>query len=173
MVSHNLRAVPARSFVHRPAAPWRIALAGVSITVCLMSAHSVHAETAAPAGQAVFERQCAVCHQVGGKGLPGMAPALARTLAPLVTHEEGRRYLLQVLVHGLSGRIVSQGQVFMGAMPPQSTLSDTDLAEVANYLVQDLNGVADTSFAASDFAATRADRVTHRDLREMRSRLLK
>lgn len=131
------------------------------------------AEPAVPAGRAVFERQCAACHQADGRGLPGMAPALAQVLAPLAEQPEGQRYLVQVLVHGLSGRIVTQGQAFTGAMPPQGGLSDAELADVANYLVRDLNGAATSPYAAADFARTRSEKVTHKELRDLRGRFIR
>ena len=124
-------------------------------------------------GSSIFRNTCAACHNASGEGTAGIAPALAGTLAPFGKSEEGRRYIAQVLLGGLSGRIVSQGQVFMGAMPPQSALSDTDLAAVANYVVKDLNGGAADSFSSAEFAAARGTKLSHKELREMRERLSK
>lgn len=124
-------------------------------------------------GSALFKNTCAGCHNTAGEGTPGIAPALAGTLAPHGASEEGRRYIAQVLLAGLSGRIVSQGQVFMGAMPPQSALADADLAAVANYVVKDLNGGAADTFAPADFAAARGTKPSHKELRELRERLSK
>lgn len=127
---------------------------------------------AADAG--VYDKQCVACHQPGGKGMAGLAPALAGTLAPMVASDDGRRYIAQVLLQGLSGRIVSQGQTFVGAMPPQAALADADLAAVANYLARDLNGAAADAFSADDFARARAQpKPAHKELRELRERLLK
>ena len=141
--------------------------AGIAATI----AHA--AEPVAPAGLAVFDKQCAACHQAGGKGMPGLAPALAGTLAAAVASDDGRRYLAQVLIHGLSGRIVSQGQTFNGAMPGQFALSDAELADVANYLARDLNGAASPVFGPEDFVRARAPKPSHKELRELRERLPK
>lgn len=126
-----------------------------------------------PAGKAVFDNICAVCHQSGGKGLVGMAPALADTLAPVLAGKQGRTYVAQVLVHGLSGRIVSQGQAFNLAMPPQALLSDADLAAVANYVARDLNGNDGSPFTVEDFVAARAAKSSHKELRALREELLR
>ncbi|WP_077035532.1 cytochrome c [Pelomonas sp. KK5] len=136
--------------------------------ICLaLIAGAAQAQTSA-----VFDRACVACHQAGGKGMPGMAPALAGPLAPILAKPEGKRYLSGVLLNGLSGKIVSDGNTFMGAMASQAAMSDAELAEVANYITKDLNGAA-TSFTAEDFATARAAKIPHKELRELRERLLK
>ncbi|MEI8324414.1 MAG: cytochrome c [Betaproteobacteria bacterium] len=130
-------------------------------------------EAAVPQGLAAFNRQCIACHQSGGKGMAGLAPALAGTLANVVAKEDGRRYVTRVLINGLSGRIVSQGQVFVGAMPAQLLMSDDELSAVANYLAQDLNGAAQSIFSSDDFVQARAATTTHKQLRELREQVLR
>lgn len=145
----------------------------VALSMMALVAAAAHAaEEAMPSGRAVFERQCMACHQAGGKGMAGLAPALAGTLEAAVGSVDGRRYVAQVLVHGLSGRIVSQGKVMALAMPAQAALSDADLADVANHLARDLNGAAASAFTVADFAQARTTRPTHKDLRELRERVL-
>lgn len=139
----------------------------------LVAGSALGADAAAPDGKAVFERSCVACHQPGGKGLTGLAPPLAGTLSPMLAAKEGQRYVAQVLVHGLSGRIVTQGQTFNLAMPPQTALSDADLVAVANYVARDLNGRDGPAFATEDFVAARAARSSHKDLRALREELLK
>ncbi|MDE2371499.1 MAG: cytochrome c [Burkholderiales bacterium] len=128
---------------------------------------------AAVDGQAIFKQICAACHQPGGEGLPGLAPPLAGTLAPLLAHDDGRRYMAQVLVHGLSGRIESKGQEFNLAMPPQSALSDAELAAAAGYVARELNQSEGRGPSADEVAAARGAALSHKQLREWRARLLK
>jgi mono/diheme cytochrome c family protein len=128
---------------------------------------------AVPAGQAVFDRVCAACHQSGGKGNPGVAPTLAGPLAPLFAGADGKRYVAGVLTQGLSGKISSSGEMFMGAMPTQAALSDAELTDVANYLARDLNGAADAPFSADDIRQARTAKAPHKDLRALREKLLK
>lgn len=70
-------------------------------------------------GKAIFARNCAACHQVTGKGIPGAFPALAGN--GFVQGEAG-----QVAAVLLKGR---------GGMPDFSpTLSDADIAEVLSFV---------------------------------------
>ena len=125
-------------------------------------------DDASIAGAQVFATHCVACHQAGGVGAPGLAPALAGTLAQRLGTPAGRRYVPGVLVNGLSGRIVSQGQPFVGAMPTQQALSNVELAAVANYVARELNGLTDFSFAPEDFEKARAEHLSHKDLRALR-----
>lgn len=131
------------------------------------------ADVKVPAGKAVFDSSCVVCHQPGGKGMAGLAPPLAGSFAFVLATKEGHRYVAQVLVHGLSGRIVAQGRTYNLAMPPQAALSDTDLVAVANYVARDLNANDGPVFSAEDFVAARAAKSSHKDLRTLREELLK
>lgn len=140
--------------------------------VLAVSAFAHAADVTVPAGLAVFNANCVACHQAGGQGMPGLAPALAGPLAPMLSAADGNRYVSLVLTQGLSGKIVSAGQAFNGAMPAQTALSDADLAAVANYVARDLNGVAASNFTADDFAKAKATKVAHKDLREMRARAM-
>ena len=149
----------------------RTCIAAAALAAGLAASGSAFAQAEPGTGQAFFEKSCAACHQPGGKGLAGLAPALADALGPLLAQEEGRQYLAQVMVNGLSGRIVSQKQVFNLAMPPQGTFSDAELAEAARY-VASLNG-SSVKFGPEDIARARSSALTHKQLRELRERLLK
>lgn len=122
-------------------------------------------------GQALFDGRCVACHGAGGVGTAGLAPPLAGAL-PYLGQPAGRSYVLGVLTHGLSGRIVSQGQTYMGAMPAQTDLSDADLAAVANHMGA-LNGQAELRITPEEAAAARAAAVDHKALRVQRAALLK
>lgn len=119
-------------------------------------------------GKAVFESRCVACHGAAGVGQAGIAPALADAL-PYLGKPAGQAYVLGVLTHGLSGKIVSKGQTFVAAMPAQTDLSDADLANVVAYLGT-LNG-ADVTIAPAAVAQQRAATTTHKALREQRTAL--
>lgn len=125
---------------------------------------------AADRGKQLFDARCVACHSADGAGTPGLAPPLAHAL-PSLGGEAGRAYVAKVLTHGLSGRIVSQGQAYVGAMPAQADLSDDDLAAVASYVASALNGLPQAGFTAADLARARAMPATHKELREERAAL--
>jgi mono/diheme cytochrome c family protein len=131
------------------------------------------AQQPARSGAEIFSSVCAACHEAKGEGVVGIAPPLAQNLKDALAKAEGRAYVAQVLAHGLSGKIETQGQILIGAMPAQGDFSDAELAAVANYLAQDLNGAPTPLFVASDFAAARATHVSHKELRRQRRLLLK
>jgi mono/diheme cytochrome c family protein len=69
------------------------------------------------------------CHTPDGSGEPGRVPSLKATLLPFARLPQGRRFLVQV----------------PGAS--QSTLSDAELAELLNWMIQTLSAKPSDSFA--------------------------
>jgi mono/diheme cytochrome c family protein len=143
------------------------------VAVALLLGNAAQAADTQDVGRTAFDAHCAACHQTGGKGVPGLAPPLVGALSNAMASDEGRRYITGVLIHGLSGRITSQGQTFVGAMPPQAALTDADLVSIANYLARDLNDSVGAPFATEDLLRARGEKLSHRALLEMRGRLLR
>ncbi len=100
--------------------------------------------------------QCMGCHTPDGQGEPGRVPAIRRTLAPLATVPEGRRFLVQV-----------PGSA-------QSTLSDAELAELLNWMIRNLRESAEPAavvpYTAGEVARYRRTPLV--DVRGTRARLL-
>src|SRR5579871_5990585 len=71
--------------------------------------------------QTNYQLQCMGCHTPDGSGEPGRVPNIKDTLAPFARIPAGRRFLIQV----------------PGAS--QSTLSDAELAELLNWMIQNLS----------------------------------
>jgi cytochrome c peroxidase len=87
-------------------------------------------------GKALFEGKatCVNCHQVDGKGVPGVFPPLAGN--PRVVEGDGS-YVARTIIHGRSGEIRVHGKEFNAIMPPigtQQGLSNTEIAAVASYV---------------------------------------
>jgi mono/diheme cytochrome c family protein len=86
------------------------------------------------AGLRVYTTNCVACHQAGGTGLPAAFPPLAGHVPDLLKQADGRNYLAKVLLFGLEGNISVNSNNYAGAMPPWDALSDTDIANVLNYV---------------------------------------
>ncbi len=84
------------------------------------------------AGQAVYETNCASCHQATGAGIPGAFPPLVGHVPTL--YNADRSYLVNLLLYGLQGEIEVLGEPYNGAMPQWSQLSDDDVAATLNYI---------------------------------------
>jgi mono/diheme cytochrome c family protein len=152
----------------RSAIVWSLPELALASALALVPAAARAADAADTTnGQAVFKQICAACHLPGGEGMAGLAPPLAGTLAPLLAQDDGRRYMAQVLVHGLSGRIESKGQEFNLTMPPQPALSDAELAAAASYVAGALNQSEGRGPSVADIAAARANAMTHKQLRAL------
>ena len=85
-------------------------------------------------GAATFETSCAFCHQAGGVGVPGQFPRLAGRAGEIASKPEGKTFLPQVLLNGMSGRITADGEEILGIMPAFDSMSDEDMAALLTYL---------------------------------------
>lgn len=87
---------------------------------------------AAHPGKKVYDSVCLVCHMADGTGVPGMYPPLIQT--EWVTGDKER--LIQITLQGLSGKIEVNGITYNNIMPPNSHLSDKEIADVLTYIRQ-------------------------------------
>ena len=96
-----------------------------------------------PDGKAIFDSKCASCHAAGGAGLPGAFPPL-----------RGNKYVagnpkavIHVVLDGMNGKIVVNGQTYNGAMPAwKGSLTPAEVAAVVTY-IRSLNGAKPVSTA--------------------------
>jgi nitrite reductase (NO-forming) len=85
-------------------------------------------------GKAVYEGNCAACHQPDGKGVAGVFPPLANS-----DFFQQRPYeMAHIVLHGRNGELVVNGEHYNGVMPPQD-LNDEDIAAVINYVSVEMN----------------------------------
>ncbi|WP_348698356.1 copper-containing nitrite reductase [Duganella fentianensis] len=85
-------------------------------------------------GKAVFDSNCAVCHQADAKGVAGVFPPLAHS-----DFFQQRPYeMAHIVLNGRSGTMVVNGQKYNGVMPAQD-LNDEDISAVINYISVELN----------------------------------
>ena len=82
-------------------------------------------------GKQVYMGLCFACHQPDGKGLPGTFPPLAGSDYLMGDRERAIRIVLK----GLMGPVVVNGQTINSVMPPQEeTLTDQQIADVLTYV---------------------------------------
>lgn len=81
------------------------------------------------AGQVLYKRNCAACHQVNGNGVKGAFPPLAKS--DFITDP---KIVAATVANGLTGEIRVNGEVYNGVMPKLS-LSDEEIASVSTYVV--------------------------------------
>ncbi len=124
-------------------------------------------------GKAIYDANCAACHQPDGAGALGLAPPLAGTLGKRMAFAEGRKYLPGIVIAGLAGKMESKGVIYEGLMPSWQQLSDGDLAAVLNHVLSTFNAPdlpADfKAIAADELAAARAKKPTAKELRAWRA----
>ena len=89
-------------------------------------------------GEKIFKVYCATCHQRDGKGASGRFPPLAGT--DWVTGDKKR--LIGILLNGLEGSIVVNGETYINAMPQHSFLKDHEIANVLTYIRQNFGNKA-------------------------------
>ncbi|MHB1224555.1 MAG: c-type cytochrome [Gemmatimonadaceae bacterium] len=85
------------------------------------------------AGEAVYVKNCQVCHQAQGQGMAGAFPPLVEsewvTGSPVT--------VVRILMHGLQGPLTVAGASYNGAMPAwEGVLKDAEIAAVATYIRQ-------------------------------------
>jgi mono/diheme cytochrome c family protein len=149
----------------RTGLPWL--LAGL---LCMLTPLS-HANDGLPNGAALFAQHCATCHQADGSGTVGLAPPLKGEHWQRLGAE--RNYLAQVMLHGLSGLIMVNGQRYVGSMPAfAGQLNDAQLAAVASHL-QSLQERPGPAYSAAEMAQARSSAGSPPQSRALRVQLLK
>ncbi len=103
------------------------------------------------AGAEVYKVACIACHQESGQGMPGAFPPLARSDFLLGNPDRA----VGVVVRGLQGEVVVNGQKYNSVMPAMTQLSDQQVADVLTYVLNTW-GNKGSSVAVERIAAERA-----------------
>ncbi len=124
-------------------------------------------------GAAIFNERCALCHQPDAHGAPGVAPSLAGTLARYTGSPDGIKYLSQIVLSGMVGKIQTEGHSFSGLMPNfAGDFSDAQIAAVVDYVLATYNGVSKPVISAADVAQARAANPVATQTRHLREQIL-
>jgi mono/diheme cytochrome c family protein len=121
-------------------------------------------------GASVFNAKCAVCHQMTGKGIPGVYPPLAGSAFATGDPE----IPVRIVLHGFNGSIVRNGSSFNGVMQPwQNDLTDQQIADVLSYVRSSWGNSAPAVEAATvrkirDLTKTRSGAFTEPELKSLK-----
>ncbi|MBD9375433.1 cytochrome c [Rhizobium sp. ARZ01] len=140
---------------------WKLA---VSCSLFLAASNPVWANSETD----LFAKTCATCHGEKGVGTQGLAPPLQNAELWSRLGDKAPHYIAGVMVGGMSGKITANGEDYIGlVMPPMSSVPSEDLALIAGYVLQTLNGV----MSAPDKALVdgmKTKPLSHKELRNMR-----
>ncbi len=81
-------------------------------------------------GKRIYEQSCQACHQAGGTGLSSAFPPLAKS--DFLNKDHTRA--IDIVQHGLTGKIKVNGRSF-NSMMPSIGLSDANTANVLTYIL--------------------------------------
>jgi mono/diheme cytochrome c family protein len=82
-------------------------------------------------GAQIYGAQCAACHQASGLGLPGVFPPLAGS--EWVVGKDA--LAVNIVLHGVSGKLTVKGTVYNGQMPAfKDKLTDAEVAAVLSHV---------------------------------------
>jgi nitrite reductase (NO-forming) len=102
-------------------------------------------------GKQVYMGLCFACHQPDGKGLPGAFPPLAGSDFMLADRDRAIRIVLK----GLTGPVVVNGQTINSVMPPQeAVLTDAQIADVLTFVYNSWGNTGD-AFKSDQVKASR------------------
>ena len=135
-------------------------IAGAAVAV-LVTGSAVAADE-----EGLFATNCAVCHQLDGSGIAGLAPPLKSDVWQRLEERAGV-YLAGVMLGGLVG-VPLDGQRYTAAMPPWSHLPDADLAAIGSFVLEKLNG-GKKGLDAATVAEARAANRDSAALEELRA----
>ena len=125
------------------------------IALTLLAALGGAATSAQAQSSAVYDQNCAMCHQRAGAGVPGAFPRLAGRAGALAALPAGRSVMISTVLFGMSGKVQADGQPVSGMMPSFGSLSDAQISEALNYVAH-LNGKTPRAFTPAEVAAVRA-----------------
>lgn len=128
-----------------------------------------HANRADP-GWRDYNDHCGICHH-GGQGQSNETPPLFGRLGVISTTPEGKRYIIHVLLNGMSGPIVADGRPFSWSMPAFSGLGDAKIARILTWVARQQQGAPGVFFTAKDIAMERQHTMSSASVREERDRL--
>jgi nitrite reductase (NO-forming) len=100
------------------------------------------------AGKSLFAGTCSACHQPEGQGLVPAFPPLAKSD---YIKQNGKGRAIEIVLNGMTGKVTVNGQDYNSVMPPQSHMTDDDIANILTYVLNSWG---------NDFGVVSAEDVT-------------
>jgi mono/diheme cytochrome c family protein len=101
-------------------------------------------------GKTLYQQQCMSCHQVDGSGVMNMNPPLAGTTYVL----GDKAALVRIVMEGLTTPLTIDDNDYHNVMPPHTTLTDRQIADVLTYVRHSFGNKA-TAVTVADVHAVR------------------
>ena len=105
-------------------------------------------------GEALYTRYCLACHQADGNGVPGMHPTLVETDWVLGDKER----LIDIILNGMKGAVIINGEEFNSIMAPMSFINDQDITDILTYVRSSFGNDA-SEVTAGEVAEVRAEKA--------------
>jgi nitrite reductase (NO-forming) len=102
-------------------------------------------------GKAVFMGTCSTCHQLEGQGIASVFPPLAKSDFLMADPKRS----IHIVLAGLSGEVVVNGQKYNNVMPPLGNFTDHEIADVLTF-VRNSFGNQGAPIATEEVAEVRA-----------------
>lgn len=103
-------------------------------------------------GEAVYNKNCVVCHLADGGGVQNLNAPLTKTDYVL----GNKRRLINIILKGMKG-VDIDGEKYTNVMPPHSFLSDTQIADVLTYVRNSFGNEA-SNISSSEVSAVRKEK---------------
>ncbi|XKE44405.1 c-type cytochrome [Halomonas organivorans] len=153
--------------------PW-LAASLLASSAPVLAAPQANAE-----GAELYARHCADCHQPNGEGMSGVFPPHRGHVGALYAARgtpDGRHYLGQVVLNGLTGPITVKDETYDGNMPAwEGALTPGEIAAVLNFMLLELDptGLPDDfrPYTAEDIADLSREDLDGQDVRRLRQGL--
>ena len=103
-------------------------------------------------GKTVYLQRCMACHQTDGSGVPRLNPPLDGA-----TNVKGndKLSLVRIIIKGMTERVEIDGEFYANNMSANPDLTDTQIADVLNYIRNSWSNKA-SAVTAAEVKAIRA-----------------
>jgi len=108
-------------------------------------------------GKAIFESNCAMCHQAAGQGLEAVFPPLAKADYLMERAKSAdRSELVGLILNGKTGALTVNGIEYNGVMTPVAGLTDEDIAAVLSFVTSNWGNAGAPPFTVDEVKKARA-----------------